>query len=60
MFPCLLQCRVDGLVISNTTVERMSSLADSQAAEPGGLSGRPLTDLSTQLIADMYSLTGGI
>lgn len=53
------KCRVDGLVISNTTVERMPSLEDSQATEAGGLSGRPLTDLSTALIADMYSLTGG-
>ncbi|KAJ9593214.1 hypothetical protein L9F63_015239, partial [Diploptera punctata] len=52
-------CRVDGLIISNTTVERMPTLEDSQATEAGGLSGRPLTDLSTTLIADMYSLTGG-
>jgi len=37
----------------------MSSLSDSQAAEEGGLSGRPLTDLSTALIADMYRLTEG-
>lgn len=53
------KCHVDGLVISNTTVKRMPNLSDRQAAEKGGLSGRPLTDLSTALIADMYRLTEG-
>jgi len=55
----VLQCCVDGLVISNTTTERMPNLSDRQAVERGGLSGRPLTDLSTALIADMYRLTEG-
>jgi len=53
------KCCVDGLVISNTTTERMPNLSDRQAVERGGLSGRPLTDLSTALIADMYRLTEG-
>jgi dihydroorotate dehydrogenase len=47
-------------VISNTTVKRMPNLSDRQAAEKGGLSGKPLTDLSTALIADMYRLTEGM
>jgi dihydroorotate dehydrogenase len=55
-----LQCYIDGLVISNTTIKRMPSLSDRQATEKGGLSGRPLADLSTALIADMYRLTEGI
>ncbi|XP_069702613.1 dihydroorotate dehydrogenase (quinone), mitochondrial isoform X2 [Periplaneta americana] len=53
------KCRVDGLVICNSTVERMPSLSDKHAAEEGGLSGKPLRDLSTTLISDMYRLTGG-
>ncbi|NXD73096.1 PYRD dehydrogenase, partial [Eolophus roseicapillus] len=50
---------VDGLIVSNTTVSRPSSLQSRQRLEPGGLSGRPLRELSTQTIRDMYSLTGG-
>ncbi|XP_021924037.1 uncharacterized protein LOC110831885 isoform X4 [Zootermopsis nevadensis] len=53
------KCCIDGLVISNTTIKRMPSLSDRQATEKGGLSGRPLADLSTALIAEMYRLTEG-
>ncbi|XP_063242788.1 dihydroorotate dehydrogenase (quinone) isoform X2 [Bacillus rossius redtenbacheri] len=51
------ECRVDGLVISNTTVERAPSLHGPHVAEEGGLSGRPLCDQSTAMIAEMYRLT---
>ncbi|XP_033221295.1 dihydroorotate dehydrogenase (quinone), mitochondrial [Belonocnema kinseyi] len=51
--------RVDGLVISNTTVSR-SGLKSEKKDEDGGLSGKPLTDSSTQIIADMYRRTKGI
>jgi dihydroorotate dehydrogenase len=52
--------RVDGLVVSNTTVSRPLANADTPGAqEPGGLSGAPLASLSTALIAEMYRLTGG-
>jgi len=51
--------RVDGLIISNTTVARPDTLRSPNAHEPGGLSGRPLFVASTQLIADMTRLTGG-
>jgi len=50
---------VDGLVIANTTVARPASLKSRHAHEPGGLSGRPLFALSTQLITEMYRLTQG-
>ncbi|NWS75486.1 PYRD dehydrogenase, partial [Crotophaga sulcirostris] len=50
---------VDGLIISNTTVSRPSSLRSRQRAEAGGLSGKPLRELSTQTIREMYALTGG-
>lgn len=51
-------CRVDGLIISNTTVERPSSLKSTEFKnERGGLSGAPLKDVSTEIIADMYRLT---
>ncbi|NWH81451.1 PYRD dehydrogenase, partial [Piaya cayana] len=50
---------VDGLIISNTTVSRPSSLQSRQRTEAGGLSGKPLRELSTQTIREMYTLTGG-
>lgn len=54
------ECRVDGLIISNTTVERPKTLSDDSKNEIGGLSGEPLKDVSTQMVADMYKLTGGM
>lgn len=53
------QLGVDGLIVSNTTVSRPSSLRSSQRTEPGGLSGKPLRELSTQTIREMYALTQG-
>uniref|UniRef100_A0A674IZ67 Dihydroorotate dehydrogenase (quinone), mitochondrial n=2 Tax=Terrapene triunguis TaxID=2587831 RepID=A0A674IZ67_9SAUR len=50
---------VDGLVVTNTTTSRPSSLRGTLRAEPGGLSGRPLRALSTQTVGEMYSLTQG-
>ncbi|XP_064526547.1 dihydroorotate dehydrogenase (quinone), mitochondrial isoform X4 [Pseudopipra pipra] len=50
---------VDGLIVSNTTVSRPSSLQSRQRMEPGGLSGKPLRELSTQTIREMYCLTQG-
>ncbi|MGH6846340.1 MAG: quinone-dependent dihydroorotate dehydrogenase, partial [Methylocella sp.] len=40
--------KIDGLIVSNTTVSRPTTLRDPSANEPGGLSGRPLFGLSTQ------------
>uniref|UniRef100_A0A1B0FFF7 Dihydroorotate dehydrogenase (quinone), mitochondrial n=1 Tax=Glossina morsitans morsitans TaxID=37546 RepID=A0A1B0FFF7_GLOMM len=52
-------CKVDGLIISNTTVSRQD-LKDSQLAlENGGLSGAPLRSKSTRLVAQIYYQTGG-
>lgn len=53
--------RVDGLIVCNTTIQRPPTLKSDEnlVKEVGGLSGRPLTELSTQTISDMYKLTGG-
>ncbi|CAB4062137.1 DHODH [Lepeophtheirus salmonis] len=53
------KCRVDGLIISNTTISRPSSLKSSNKSETGGLSGAPLMKLSTNVIRKMYILTKG-
>ncbi|MFQ5467112.1 MAG: dihydroorotate dehydrogenase (quinone), partial [Kiloniellaceae bacterium] len=50
---------VDGLIVSNTTIQRPPGLVDARRAEAGGLSGRPLFALATQVLAEMYRLTGG-
>lgn len=52
-------CKVDGLIISNTTIQRPDYLINDNKKETGGLSGLPLKDVSTKLIADMYKLTNG-
>ena len=47
--------RVDGMIVSNTTIARPSTLRDeTRAKEQGGLSGRPLFRLSTRMVAETY------
>jgi dihydroorotate dehydrogenase len=47
--------RVDGMVVSNTTLARPSTLREQyRARESGGLSGRPLFRLSTRMVAETY------
>lgn len=50
---------IDGLIVSNTTVDRPAWLRSPNAREEGGLSGRPLFAPSTALLAEMYRLTQG-
>lgn len=46
---------LDGMIVSNTTITRPATLKDmSHARETGGLSGRPLFDLSTRILAETY------
>ncbi len=52
-----LEYKIDGLVVSNTTVNRDNLYFHYN--ESGGLSGRPLFKLSTELLSDMYKLTKG-
>ncbi len=54
-----LERDLDGLTVSNTTITRPESLAARDRSETGGLSGRPLFDLSTRVLGDFYRLTGG-
>jgi dihydroorotate dehydrogenase len=52
-----LETRLDGLIVSNTTVARPPELRSEHAHEPGGLSGRPLFAPSTELLAEIYRMT---
>lgn len=55
----VLASQIDGLIIGNTTVSRPAAIPPDLAKELGGLSGKPLFDMSTQILAKMYKLTGG-
>ncbi|MFM9851750.1 MAG: quinone-dependent dihydroorotate dehydrogenase [Sphingomonadaceae bacterium] len=50
--------RVDGLIISNTTISR-PPLQSRYAREAGGLSGTPLAALAHQRLRDFRAATGG-
>jgi dihydroorotate dehydrogenase len=50
---------VDGIIIGNTTISRPPDLVGPHREELGGLSGRPLFRMSTDLLADFYRRTEG-
>lgn len=49
---------IEGLIVSNTTVAR-PPLKSRHAEEAGGLSGKPLFALSTQVLAEMHQRLNG-
>lgn len=54
-----LTSEIDGLIVSNTTITRPSSLKSQHKGEMGGLSGAPLMAPSTETLANMYQATEG-
>jgi dihydroorotate dehydrogenase len=50
---------LDGLIVSNTTVARPAGLRGPHAAEIGGLSGAPLFDPATRLLAAFRQAAAG-
>lgn len=51
--------KLDGLIVSNTTVARDGVDGNAHSSETGGLSGRPLFALSTARLKKMHQLTKG-
>ena len=54
--------RIDGIIATNTTISRADLRTDAKRVASfgeGGLSGKPLKDRATRMIADLYQLTGG-
>jgi dihydroorotate dehydrogenase len=51
--------KIDGMIVSNTTITRPASLTSSYGKESGGLSGRPLFDPSTQMLAETHRRVEG-
>lgn len=54
-----LSLRLDGLIVSNTTLARPETLRGAAKDEVGGLSGLPLLDRSTQVLRQVARLTKG-
>ncbi len=50
---------LEGLIVGNTTVDRSSIGGSTYAGEPGGLSGAPLTQHSTQVLGWMVQAVAG-
>jgi dihydroorotate dehydrogenase len=55
----LLDARIDGIVVANTTRARSAGLHGAHAREAGGLSGTPLFGPSTAMLARVRELSGG-
>lgn len=49
---------VSGVIATNTTLSR-DGLTHANRGEAGGMSGRPLTQRSTQIVRQLYEATGG-
>lgn len=54
----VLNARLDGIIATNTTLSR-DAITGPHAAQAGGLSGRPLFERSTRVLAMLYRETGG-
>jgi len=50
---------IQSVIVSNTTDSNRDNLSDIKKYEKGGLSGRPLKDISTNLIKKFYKETKG-
>ena len=55
----IIKYKIEGIIVSNTTDCNRENLIDAQRSETGGLSGKPLKDISTDLIKKFYSETKG-
>ncbi|MBS0486078.1 MAG: quinone-dependent dihydroorotate dehydrogenase [Proteobacteria bacterium] len=49
----LLAARIDGLICTNTTIDRSAIVGAPHAEETGGLSGKPLFDKATSVLRGM-------
>ncbi|WP_265587294.1 quinone-dependent dihydroorotate dehydrogenase [Sphingomicrobium arenosum] len=54
-----IQTGIDGIIVSNTTIDRPDSLRSAHAGEAGGLSGRPLKDKSLEALRAFAKETKG-
>jgi|SRR5690348_1902317 len=55
----LLGSGIDGLICTNTTIDRTGVAGNAHAGETGGLSGKPLFEPSTEILRGMAQRLGG-
>ena len=55
----ILKFKIDGLIISNSTDKNRENLVDTKKNEIGGLSGKPLENLSNKMIKNFYKALKG-
>jgi dihydroorotate dehydrogenase len=55
----LLRTGIDGVICSNTTIDHASVADDPHGGETGGLSGKPLFERSTAVLAGMHTRLQG-
>jgi len=54
----VLEAGIEGLIVANTTLARPAALKSRLAREAGGLSGKPLFEPSTRILAEMRRRVG--
>ncbi len=55
----VVAARIDGVIVSNTTIYRPASLRSAARGETGGLSGKPLFEKSTRVLNTFFAALGG-
>ncbi|MEL0639522.1 quinone-dependent dihydroorotate dehydrogenase [Pseudoalteromonas aliena] len=55
----LLNNKIDGVIATNTTLERAAVMGQQYAEEAGGLSGYPVRMRSTEVVSELKRLTQG-
>lgn len=58
MAQAFLENQIDGVIATNTTSARQAVAGHRYANEEGGLSGAPVRDRSTEVIAKLYAVLG--
>jgi len=55
----VIKNKIDGLIVSNTTIDRELNLKSKNASQSGGLSGAPLFKKSNEVLKNFYKFTEG-
>ncbi|MBM3579970.1 MAG: quinone-dependent dihydroorotate dehydrogenase [Alphaproteobacteria bacterium] len=55
----VIKNKIDGMIISNTTIDRALNLRSHNATQTGGLSGVPLFHKSNEVLRNFYKFTEG-
>jgi dihydroorotate dehydrogenase len=54
-----IKYKISGMILTNTTIHCRNGLQNSNSIEKGGLSGRPLFNLSTKILSEVYQHSNG-